>query len=308
MLKYLTILLSDNSLSFCHYDSFGDTGLISLEDLKSAVLFGMKENLMIQFIYPEFDIPDEYERIIDSIDSVKYKPLSTAGCEDIGISDSWPDSCENLKARTIVIRRTIDELLNDADSIVNSARFFDRINIVIKDIPSVKGERESEYRFWINNLAVSIGEIYKENCMPQINILTDRVFLESPNHCGAGIDSITVAPDGKFYICPAFYYSNLPSVGNVGQNPLINNIQLLELKNAPICRICDAWHCRRCVWLNQMLTKEINTPGRQQCVTAHIEREGSVTFLKSLQSAGLASDREIKILDYIDPFDNLEVQ
>lgn len=33
-------------------------------------------------------------------------------------------------------------------------------------------------------------------------------MLDRMNNCGAGDTTITLAPDGKFYICPAFYLEN----------------------------------------------------------------------------------------------------
>lgn len=307
MFKYLVILLSDNSLSYCHYDvPKAEGGLISLDNLRAAILYGMKENLMIQFIYPDADIPQEYASVINSIDSIKYKPLLSAEKGDIGISESWPRDYDNIGTRTVVIRRYIDELLDDTDRILDCVPHFDRINIVIRDVENIRGEIENKYRLWINYLAVAVSELYDMRCMPQINILTDRIFLDSPKHCGAGVESVTVGADGSFYICPAFFYEGAQSSGCLQGNVIIRNRQLLELQNAPICKICDAWHCRRCVWMNKKLTREVNTPGRQQCVTAHIEREGSATLLKSLRSKGLALDKDIRTLDYIDPFDKIK--
>ena len=60
MLQYLIILLDDSSTSYCHYDSQRKNRLIGLSDLAEGIKFAMKENLMIQFIYPDFDLPTEY--------------------------------------------------------------------------------------------------------------------------------------------------------------------------------------------------------------------------------------------------------
>lgn len=80
MLKYLIILLDKSSIPFCHYDrKDSDCGLISVDNLKEAIKFGMKENLMIQFVYPDYDLPNEYLSIIDSIDHINIKPFNQAG-------------------------------------------------------------------------------------------------------------------------------------------------------------------------------------------------------------------------------------
>lgn len=58
MLQYLVILLDDSSVSFCHYENTrGARRLIGIEDLKRGIRFAMKENLNIQFVYPDYALP-----------------------------------------------------------------------------------------------------------------------------------------------------------------------------------------------------------------------------------------------------------
>ena len=55
MFQYLMIQLDDTSTSYCHYpNTKSERRLISLDDLKAGVLFGMKENLMLQYVLPDF--------------------------------------------------------------------------------------------------------------------------------------------------------------------------------------------------------------------------------------------------------------
>ena len=136
------------------------------------------------------------------------------------------------------------------------------------------------------------------------NLLTDRMFLDKMNNCNAGDESITLAPDGKFYICPAFYLDGSKAVGDLENGLDIKNRQLYRLDHAPICRKCDAWQCRRCVWLNRKTTLEVNTPSHEQCVVAHIERNASRRLLKEIRTLGeFLPEKEIKEIDYLDPFD-----
>lgn len=106
MLKYLIILLDKSSIPFCHYDrKDSDCGLISVDNLKEAIKFGMKENLMIQFVYPDYDLPNEYLSIIDSIDHINIKPFNQAGKDDvcvINISDVG-EFIQQIKYGTVVV-------------------------------------------------------------------------------------------------------------------------------------------------------------------------------------------------------------
>ena len=131
-------------------------------------------------------------------------------------------------------------------------------------------------------------------------------MLASMNNCGAGYNCITLAPNGKFYVCPAFYYEEPEdSVGDLSSGIDIKNKQLYKLDFAPICRKCDAWHCRRCIWLNQKTTFEVNTPSHEQCVMAHLERNASRDLLLNIRKHGafLPETSDIPKIDYLDPFD-----
>ena len=78
MLQYLIILLDDSSTSYCHYEIRNQNqGLIDLDNLKAGIRFAMKQNLMIQFVYPESDIPQEYKQVIETIDHSKIIPSTS---------------------------------------------------------------------------------------------------------------------------------------------------------------------------------------------------------------------------------------
>jgi CXXX repeat peptide maturase len=85
-----------------------------------------------------------------------------------------------------------------------------------------------------------------------------------------------------------------------------DNQQLMRLDHAPICRHCDAYQCKRCVWMNQKLTLDLNTPSHQQCVVAHVERNASRHLQKLLNEKDirLSNNQEIKEINYLDPFNN----
>ena len=77
---------------------------------------------------------------------------------------------------------------------------------------------------------------------------------------------------------------------------------LYQFNYAAICKHCDAYHCKRCVWLNKKMTLEVNVPSREQCVIAHVERNASRCILHKNKDA--FPNFEIKEIDYLDPFDN----
>ena len=307
-LQYLVILLDDTSVAYCHADNpLKERNLMPIETLKKAILFGMKQNLMIQYVYPEYELPAEYDETIESIDNLKIG-------RDVKVTNEVPTAvdCDN-----IVLRIKIKDLIAKQYDIAALLPSVKRMNICLTDIETFKDEQIDEYKKALNTLGAVLTSLYKEQKHPQLNILTDRLTLKEMHNCEAGIGNITVAPNGKFYLCPAFYYDEktgvsnkmnhktkdaLRSVGDIENGLCIPNKQLLELDHAPLCRNCDAYHCNRCIWLNQKLTWDNNTPSHQQCVVAHLERNAARDVSAKLSETGYNLP-EIKEINYIDPFD-----
>lgn len=307
MLKYLVILLDDTSTAYCHYEvGVSKQRLISLDDLSMAITFGMKENLRIQFVYPDYSIPYEYENLINSIDHIKIKPVSQAEADDIAVG-TLSDYSHKVKSADVVLRTSYAELLREIDRISNIVFEIERVNLVITDISLMSDDDIVSYRVFLKKIVSSILQRCKVGeRMPQINILTDRLMLTTMNNCNAGDETITVAPDGKFYICPAFYYDGKSDCGSVSNGIKIKNPQLYKLDYAPICKVCDAWHCRRCVWLNSKKTLEVNTPGYIQCVMSHLERNASRELLAGIREIGeFLPGTEIPEISYLDPFEKI---
>ncbi len=72
MLQYLVILLDDTSMAYCHAENpLKERNLMPLDMLKEAIFWAMKENLMVQYVYPNYELPDEYNEVIERIDHVK---------------------------------------------------------------------------------------------------------------------------------------------------------------------------------------------------------------------------------------------
>lgn len=311
MLKYLIILLDDTSTSYCHYSNTKtEKQLISLENLKEGILFSMKKNLMVQFVYPSYDIPAEYKELIETIDHVKILPATSENLNRSGVivfnscKEFSTQIIEENKDNIFILRATKTALFNNCKDLSKHIGNIIRLNIIITDIETFTDDDFITYKKWLSELKASVSEIYKSGKVPQINLLTDRILLENMNNCNAGSENITLAPNGKFYICPGFYSDDKnDTVGNLKGGLDINNPQLYKIAHAPLCRTCDAYHCKRCVWLNRKTTLEVNTPSHEQCVTSHLERNNSKDFLEELKPVGYFENTEIPAIDYLDPFE-----
>lgn len=315
MLKYLVVLLDDTSTSYCHYENEKkESRLIALEDLKAGILFAMKENLMIQFVYPNYELPQEYKDTIYSIDHNKIIPFGSPEQGDIMIVNGANDIC-NLKIeenKTYVLRVSKNDFFNIIAQIKIILQKVFRLNIVLTDVDTFTENDFDKYNNSLEQISLEIENLYMNGSSPQFNLLTDRLVISSMNNCNAGYENITLAPDGKFYICPAFYQADsrividdeVRCIGDLKNGVYIKNSQLYQLTNAPLCRNCDAYQCKRCIWLNRKTTFEVNTPSHEQCVIAHLERNASRKLLYNIRKHGsFLPDVEIGEISYLDPFD-----
>ncbi len=301
MLKYLVILLDDTSVSFCHYQNKNtERRLIAYEDLKSAVLWAMKENLMVQFVYPDYKLPTEYIQLIDTVDHIDI--VENDSDADITVINGIDNLTEKYQDIPVVLRIDSAEFFDNLDELSK----FSALTIVLTDIQNWDDNMFVQYGKALDELSCKVFDRISTGKTSRINVVTDRMRLNAMNNCGAGDETITLAPDGKFYICPAFYLNGKASVGDINNGLDVPNAQLYSLKYAPICRNCDAYNCKRCIWLNSELTHEVNTPGKEQCVMAHLERNVSRQLLDKLRTSGIVkSANPIPVIDYLDPFEKL---
>ncbi len=309
MIQYLVILLDDTSTSFCHYENpKTERRLMPLDVLKAGILYGMKENLNIQFVYPDYALPQEYKEAIDTIDHTDIKPASVADNAEVVVFEGW-DEMEAFKFTegTAYVLRT-----SKADLFANYKRLclvlgrVNRLNVILTDEETFTESDFEIYKTVLIVLSAEMEKLYLDGKFPQLNLLTDRMMLDKMNNCGAGDTTITLAPDGKFYVCPAFYLSEGGYfIGSLEGGLDIKNPQLYKLAYAPLCRNCDAYQCKRCIWLNRRTTLEVNTPSHEQCVVAHLERNASRELLLNIRKHGtfLPEKEEIREIDYLDPFE-----
>jgi CXXX repeat peptide maturase len=276
----------------------------------------MKENLSIQFVFPDYQLPDAYMNAIESIDHTKIMSASAPmrNEADVIILDSLcgVNSMEFARKQSYVLKIGKHELLSSEDIVAFLIEKVTRLNIIITDIDTFTESDFLAYEQLLSVLSKKILSLYERRQFVQCNLLTDRIYLDAMNNCNAGVTNITLAPDGRFYVCPAFYYSacdndfrlgdSKVSIGSLEAGISISNGVLYKLDHAPICRKCDAYQCKRCVWMNRKTTNEVNTPGREQCVVAYLERNASRSLLQKLKDLGICINiHEIEEISYLDP-------
>lgn len=304
--QFLTILLDDSAIPFCSYSSRRIDRLIDIDDLINGISYAKRNRLYLQLVYPGFELPSEYVNVISTIEHIAICPYESASsnADIVVLTGETIDNPSVREDAVYIVNISKDQLPSLFDIVHKVHLRTPRINVVLNDIEDYSESDFYAYRQELERIRELISVTEEGMLNFQINVLTDILLLGKMNNCSAGLDSITLAPNGKFYICPAFYYLNeSDSCGDL--NGLkIKNAQLLDLNHAPICSQCDAFHCRRCLYKNQLQTLEINTPSYEQCYITHIEREQSRLLGLTLPKNGCF--RSLDEIDYMDPFEKLK--
>lgn len=202
----------------------------------------------------------------------------------------------NIKAEEIM------ELPNLMDALLPRV---DRININILNLD--KNFDLNAYETCLTEISKKIVSIVeKEGVLKEVSVLTDILFMHKHGGCKAGEDSITYAPDGMSYICPAFYSEGKEPIGKLYNSADIKNGHLLTADFAPLCKTCDAYHCENCKFINQKSTGEVNVSPAFQCKKAHVERKCSYLLQKELQKH-FEIQNVLAEIDYDDPYKVLSV-
>ncbi|GAA0125965.1 hypothetical protein UT300019_18670 [Clostridium sp. CTA-19] len=293
--KYMQIILNDKHIPICSYKNVSkQENIISTEIIDLALKFANENDLEIVFIG---DITDK----ISFSSKIKKNSSYIWNKDNMIIYDNNVNTIKKSENSILLIDKfNIENITAYIESLKYKTK---RINLILQDIEIWTENELEKYKNELELLVNLITDMNVKNRNLEINVLTDRLYLEKICDCGAGIDTITLAPNGKLYPCPAFYFDDVKSnIGDLIQGINKEKTKYFSLDNAPICKKCDAYHCKRCLYLNKKLTCEYNTPSKMQCLISNYERKYTIKLQRKLIDAGIIENNNlIKELDYMDP-------
>lgn len=302
----LYFLLSDNFVSFCCYEnaSRSETAM-TLDALKQGLSYCRENFFSPIFVHGDDRFLDydfqavfeehEIQHILPARLKSKAKNirdfLLVFDHSSIDLVDEWVPNCiYNIKQENIAfLAADIIQLFGKAS----------RINV---NILGLNGNfDEAAYSVQLEKIKDYLIQTYAEHgTIKELNILTDILYADEWSNCRAGERTFVYAPDGQFYVCPAFYQEGTQQpIGcpDSGMNNL-KNAHLYQKLMQPLCQLCDAKQCRICIYRNQAATGEVNVSPSYQCRKSHIERKVSVELQNFL---GLPEEEMLKPVDYLDP-------
>ncbi len=229
---------SKNNFNFVNNDRYMNYNMmhvIPAKFINEATIAGLKN------IVPVYDI-----------DSLNYYNYGVANI----IFNIEANNIGNLGACIIKLfeqTRRIDLNLHNTD------KSFDEV------LYKIQLEKISDY---IEQYYLQCGEI------KELNILTDLLFIDKYDNCMAGEKTYIISPDDKIYTCCAVYSNeNQNNIGDIKEGITIKyDKKLYEIDNSNLCRFCDCYHCKNCVYTNKKFTKEVNVSPSFICRKSHIEK------------------------------------
>lgn len=308
--KYMQIMLDDNITPHCNYRNWNKTdNIISKEILNKALGFARDNDLEPVFLgnKKEFmNIMDKNIKINNYI-FIEDSKYDYDECQEniIPIYDNdVSNSKQNLENCILIIKKeNIPNLSIMINKLIKTTK---RINVRLEDIANWDKITLETYDRELEKLIDIIEENYKNENYIEIDILTDRFDLEKVCSCGSGETMYTLAPNGKFYVCPAFYFDNpQESIGDLEEGILNKNENLFKLENSPLCKQCNAYQCNNCSFLNKKTTEEFNIPPKNRCIASHYELMKSKLLQSRLDKEKIFLGNKIEEIEYLDPLEKI---
>ncbi len=299
--KYMQIMLNDNITPHCTYRNWKNSNKkLSFEEINKALDFAIENN------YEAVFLGNKSKLEINNIDSYLSLVDSNDDNNSIVIYDNNVDII-NKNVDTCIILIDIENIENILKFVEKVSAFNKRINLTLENIEKWDDTIIEKYKKQLDDLVDFIEKSYEKKDPIEINVLTDRIYFDKHSNCTAGENTFTLAPNGKFYICPAFYFDDENnSIGSLEEGIENKYENLMKIENAPICKECDAYQCKACKYLNKKLTEEYNTPPKIQCLISHHERNKARELQQWLLSKGyIENGNIISEIDYLDPFEKV---
>ena len=278
----IVVLLSDESTPFCVLSNIkGENAIMPIAYLNAIIDKAKTEGRHLEFVYPKAPLPEEYTNLINSVPHTAIIPVNSAyGQGDVIVVNGWSEiPLIGHPDAFYVFRTSLDEFCHNIDGLLPLLKLASRLNIVFTDEYAFSQSDLLLYEDAIHELKELVLIEWEKGRQTKVNLITERLFLDEMCNCDAGWKSVTLAPNGSFYICPSFYYDNpADKCGDIINGLDIKNLLLYKLNHSPICRDCNAYHCNRCVFISKKKTLEVNTPSFEQCEKSRIELETTKSF------------------------------
>lgn len=307
--KHMYFIMSNDAVECCNYLANGNAAIVMDKTIAKLGLEFCEKNF-----YKPVILNSKTQKNIFDLDK-----LSSISRIEICNKDTLlpyanydkyillnPEEVDVFEGNEIVLLNIFENSLEElAQMVIKLFSCCQRINLIFKF--EFKKKHYQVYEKQLNLILEELVKFLKDGRFKEVNVLTDRLFLDEMNNSNCGVDNYALAPNGKIYICPAFYYNDPENyIGDIKSGVIDTKLkEMLSISNAPVCKQCDAYQCNRCILSNKKNTREFNTPSSSQCIKSHIERNVSMKLNQILREEEIkyGADLDILPIDYLDPME-----
>ena len=232
------------------------------------------------------DVPTEFKKKGYTITSNTADDLSSfATC--ILVNHNTLSGIKNKKFNNVILSTSTDNICNlpnDIHELISNQSIVN-VSIHFTDIDKLNASVLCDYQKVINQVSEILAFSWVRGRKVDINILTHIFHYDYHNECKAGTYSLSIAPNLRFYPCPAFYYDdeNDWSIGSLNEGITNKYRELCKIEKSKLCNSCDSYHCSKCIYISKKMTNEFCVPSEELCIKSNIEREASRHFCEILE-------------------------
>lgn len=249
--RYMQIITDSGVLPICNYskrDNFKQE--VMTEDLFNDSIIFAKENNFIPIIIGK-ENKDNYLRIDNTFNNISE--------EDILIHKNSKEIKDIANNNILLIcKDDIDDLAKNFRKLTELKNNI-RINIFISDLEKWSDNEVKRYEEELKKLVKHINDYNLKDVTLNIFDNNDKNRIDELEDCGAGKDLFTIAPSGKIYMCPAFYF-NYPEyyIGDIYKGIDYKKIKAFNRQKNIFINNDEFENCCKCIYLNKLQTNEFS--------------------------------------------------
>jgi len=310
--RFLYFHMSDQSVNYCMSPKTTEGNrYLSYENFKKGLAFARNNFYSPIIVYDNKELPAEYEVELKSFEAKRIKPLSLYNENDnntiyvVDVNDVITG--QSINAKMIQLRILPEELEQLPALCERLFASVEKINLIIDGWDRMTSDELETYEKSLESISELILQCFRENKIKQLDILTDIFLTKEMINCNAGVKSYTLAPTGDFYLCSGFYQNGLEPVGDL-ETGINSHNKNYKLENSPLCKKCENYQCKRCIYDNVIKTREYNVATELQCRLRYVEKKVSKSLqdeINKINNQTRFSYNTVEYTGYIDPLDQI---
>ncbi len=272
-LDFLYMLESDDTIPYCNYTPSGEW-VMDPKTFKAGLEY-VEQHDMVPVVVTNH--PQQYQERLKNVVHIMMFPAE-CGYErksevelNIPIYTCGTSVVEKTVAGAVSCIINVEETYigSLADMVEQLHKWYTRVNINKLHFEQWGEEALHQYEEEIQKIGRIMGG-------SGLNLID-----ESMNHnCEVGMKNYLLAPNGRIYACPAFYYA-----GKEEENEEVHVIGSLQdgiaerpkaaynLKHSATCDECKNKHCAACLYVNYRETGDALVCAKKQCKITELESE-----------------------------------